>query len=255
MVKISIRSSPILILIIMILISPCIITKEPKEEQMLRNRRENRLLHSHFSMTLRAPSDLEKLQRGGTAGRSALQMSHRTNPLFSRSTRSCRGATLQQRRPLFVFPLFHRDRQRDWGGEQGIVVLIQTHFTVRWENPCVRVCAALQSAGRWFSACQDNLYKSKGKKGVCGIVISGNRKRLKKLGVFLLAGNGPLRLKGFGYESGQKLGCLIAVNSADDWKHWEFNLQFNSALFIPVNPVVCSSLPRSADTHIIDRRK
>lgn len=62
-------------------------------------------------------SDLEKLQRGRLSGRSTGQMSHRTNPLFSLSTLSCKEATLQ--RLLFVFPPFHGDGQRDWGVNKG----------------------------------------------------------------------------------------------------------------------------------------
>lgn len=58
-----------------------------------------------------------------------------------------REATLQQQHlPLFVFPLFHRDTQGEVRGEWGTAGFTQTHFTLRLENPYVRICAKQQSA-------------------------------------------------------------------------------------------------------------
>lgn len=74
-----------------------------------KERTKNLLLHSHFSTTHRAPADLEKVQRVRTSGRFALQMSHRTNPLFSFSTLSCRGATRQHCLSFLCFIETHRE--------------------------------------------------------------------------------------------------------------------------------------------------
>lgn len=102
--------------------------QEPREEQVSRNRSrttneiqtEDRSASFHSSMTPPPPNTQwpGKSAAWGRAATRPLQMSHRTNPLFSLSTLSCRGATLERHRPLFVFPLFHRDRQRDGGGQR-----------------------------------------------------------------------------------------------------------------------------------------
>lgn len=111
---------------------------------------KNQLLRSHFSMALRAPGDLEKLQRGRTKQPlSALQNEPtEQNPLFNLSS----GVTLQSRGPLcssvalclsfLCFIETDRESESEGGGRvnRGQAVVTQIHFTVNWENPGVRVC-------------------------------------------------------------------------------------------------------------------
>lgn len=48
------------------------------------------------------------------------------------------GATLQQHRPLFVFPLFHSDRQGDWIGDSG--AFINPFYSQMGKSWCQDLC-------------------------------------------------------------------------------------------------------------------
>lgn len=102
---------------------------EEREDSLTKSDRswQRRKLITSFTPTLRrplqAPSDLEKLQRGTTTGRSALQMSHRTNPLFNLSAPSCRGGhfTAASLHCLSFLCFIETDRETEggWIGDGG----------------------------------------------------------------------------------------------------------------------------------------
>lgn len=130
---------------------------------------------NHF--TLPEPGDLEKLQRGRTAGRSALQMSHRTNPPFNLSTLSCRGGHFSAASlPLFVFPLFHRDRGTE-RLNRGQRCLHKPHFTNRKILASGFVLHGYSQQGD-FSPHVTITCLSQKIKGVCGTVILEDHKRV-----------------------------------------------------------------------------